>query len=68
MKASIENHEFEKARFYSQEERKERDHLKQLREKYKLDSNPAFNVGREEIERAVSKLIGNVDDSGTKST
>jgi ATP-dependent Clp protease ATP-binding subunit ClpC len=62
MKASIENHEFEKARFYSQEERKERDNLKQSREKYKLDNNPAFNVGRAEIERAMSKLIGSAGD------
>ena len=57
MEASIANHEFEKARFYSQEERKERDNLKQLREKYKLDNNPAFKVGREEIDRAINKLI-----------
>jgi ATP-dependent Clp protease ATP-binding subunit ClpC len=68
MEASIANHEFEKARFYSQEERKERDNLKQLREKYKLDNNPAFNVGREEIERAISKLIGNADDSDSTSS
>jgi ATP-dependent Clp protease ATP-binding subunit ClpC len=68
MEASIANHEFEKARFYSQEERKERDNLKQLREKYKLDNNPAFNVGREEIERAIRKLIGNADDSDTTSS
>ena len=80
MEASIANHEFEKARFYSQEERKERDNLKQLREKYKLDNNPAFNVGREDIERAVSKLVGipieairrspngNPDDSGPTSS
>ena len=68
MEASIANHEFEKARFYSQEERKERDNLKQLREKYKLDKNPAFNVGPEEIERAISKLIGNADDSDSTSS
>jgi len=68
MEASIANHEFEKARFYSHEERKERDNLKQLREKYKLDNNPAFNVGREEIERAISKLIGNADDSDSTSS
>jgi ATP-dependent Clp protease ATP-binding subunit ClpC len=61
--ASIANHEFDKARFYSQEERKERDNLKQLREKYKLDNKPAFHVGREEIERAVTKLIGNANNS-----
>jgi ATP-dependent Clp protease ATP-binding subunit ClpC len=68
MEGSIANHEFEKARFYSQEERKERDNLKQLREKYKLDNNPAFNVGREEIERAISKLIGNADDPDSTSS
>ncbi len=62
MEASIANHEFEKARFYSQEERNKRDNLKQLREKYKLDNNPAFNIGREEIERAISKLMGNAND------
>ena len=58
MEASIANNEFEKARFYSHEERKERDNLKQLREKYKLDDNPALVVRREDIERAVSKLAG----------
>jgi ATP-dependent Clp protease ATP-binding subunit ClpC len=59
---SIANHEFEKARFYSREERKERDNLGQLREKYKLDNDPPFNIDREQIERAISKLIGNVED------
>jgi ATP-dependent Clp protease ATP-binding subunit ClpC len=68
MDTSIANHEFEKARFYSQEERKERDNLQQLRGKYKLDNNPAFNVGREQIERAISKLIGNADDSDSTSS
>ncbi|MGA7928248.1 MAG: hypothetical protein WCA20_19940 [Candidatus Sulfotelmatobacter sp.] len=42
----IANHEFEKARFYSQEERKERENLKQVREKYKLDDTPAFSLKR----------------------
>jgi ATP-dependent Clp protease ATP-binding subunit ClpC len=68
MEASIANYEFEKARFYSQEERKERDNLKQLREKHNLDNNPAFNVGREEIDRAISKLIGNADDSDSTAS
>jgi ATP-dependent Clp protease ATP-binding subunit ClpC len=62
--SSIANHEFEKARFYSDEERKERDNLKSLREKYKLQNTPALNVGRKEIEKAVSKLGGNSADSG----
>ena len=58
MEASIENHEFEKARFYSGEERQERNNLEQLRKKYNLDENPAWNIRREDIERAVSKLAG----------
>ena len=68
MEASIADHEFEKARFYSQEERKERDNLKQLREKYKLNDNPALTVRREEIEKAVSKLVGNGHDSDSRSS
>ena len=58
MEASVADLEFEKARFYSQEEGKERDNLKQLHEKYKLDNNPVFVVGREEIERAISLMVG----------
>jgi ATP-dependent Clp protease ATP-binding subunit ClpC len=65
MEASIANHEFEKARFYSQEERKERENLKQLREKYSFDKNPALKVSREEIEKAVSRLVGNPDNSAS---
>ena len=58
MEASIENHEFEKARFYSGEERQERNNLEQLRKKHNLDENPAWNIRREDIERAVTKLAG----------
>src|SRR2546421_1841818 len=36
MENAIANHEFEKARFYSDEERKERENLRALREKYHL--------------------------------
>ena len=54
MAVSIANHEPEKARFYSAEQRKELDNLRQLREKYKLD----VKIHRENIERAVSKLVG----------
>jgi ATP-dependent Clp protease ATP-binding subunit ClpC len=65
MEASVANNEFEKARFYSQEERKERDNLKHLREKYKLDNNPALNISREEVEKAASKLVCNSGDIAT---
>ena len=68
MEASVANHEFEKARFYSQEERKERDNLEQLREKYKLNDNPALTVRREEIEKALSKLLGTGHDSDSRSS
>ena len=62
MENSIANHEFEKARLYSDEERKERHNMGELREKYKLDNNPALTVSREEIERAVSKLLDTPED------
>lgn len=65
MESAIANHEFEKARFYSDEERKERGNLKGLREKYKLYENPALTVRPEEIERAVSKLLDTPDDLGS---
>ena len=58
MEAAIANHEFEKARFYSDEEKIERANLGPLIKKYKLDENAAFAVGREEIESAVSKISG----------
>jgi ATP-dependent Clp protease ATP-binding subunit ClpC len=58
MESAIANHEFEKARFYSGEERKERENLRNLRTSYKLDESPALTVGREDIEKVVSKLTG----------
>jgi ATP-dependent Clp protease ATP-binding subunit ClpC len=56
--ASIANHEFEKARFYSGEEKKERLILIELRKKHNLDATGAFTVDRKEIESAVSKIAG----------
>jgi ATP-dependent Clp protease ATP-binding subunit ClpC len=58
MENAIQNHEFEKARFYSNEERKERENLRQLRTTHKLEESPALIVGREDIENVVSKLTG----------
>jgi ATP-dependent Clp protease ATP-binding subunit ClpC len=65
IEAAVANHEFEKARFYSEEERKVRDNLKELHEKYKLDNSPAFNISPQEIDKAVSKLVGNSGDSAS---
>jgi ATP-dependent Clp protease ATP-binding subunit ClpC len=58
MENAIQNHEFEKARFYSDEERKERENLKALREKYHLDETSTGVVGREDIEDVVSRWTG----------
>jgi len=58
MENAIANHEFEKARFYSDEERKERENLRALREKYHLDDSSTGVVGREDIEDVVSRWTG----------
>src|SRR5467141_2284950 len=58
MENAIANHEFEKARFYSEEERKEKENMRQLREKYNLDDSSAGIVTREDIEDVVSRWTG----------
>jgi ATP-dependent Clp protease ATP-binding subunit ClpC len=55
---AIANHEFEKARFYSDEERKERENLRALRDKYHLDESSTGVVNREDIEEVVSRWTG----------
>ena len=55
MENAIANHEFEKARFYSDEERKERENLSSLREKYHLDQSSSAVVGREVVEEVISR-------------
>ncbi|MGA3371236.1 MAG: Clp protease N-terminal domain-containing protein [Terracidiphilus sp.] len=52
---AIQNHEFEKARFYSDEERKERESLRALREKYHLNDSASSAVGREDVEEVISR-------------
>ena len=58
MENAIANHEFEKARFYSDEERKERENLRALRDKYHLDDSSSGIVTREDIEDVVSRWTG----------
>ncbi len=58
MENAITNHEFEKARFYSDEERKERENLRLLSEKYKIDETAMGVVTREDIEEVVSRWTG----------
>ena len=58
MENAIANHEFEKARFYSDEERKERENLRLLREKYNLDESAAAAVTKDDIEDVVVRWTG----------
>src|SRR5258708_18882257 len=58
MESAIAEHDFEKARFYSEEERKEKENLRQLRERYKLDDATTGIVTREDIEEVVSRWTG----------
>ncbi len=55
MADSIANQEFEKARYYSDEERKERNNLLLLREKHGLNDIPPLTVGREDVDRIIAK-------------
>ena len=55
MEDCIANHEFEKARFYSMEERKERENLLALRETYKLDDSAPAIVGLKDVEEMVAR-------------
>ena len=58
MENAIANHEFEKARFYSDEERKERENLRLLREKYNIDETAMGVVTQEDIEEVVARWTG----------
>ena len=58
MENAIANHEFEKARFYSDEERKKRENLRVLREKYNLDDTSTGVVTKDDIEDVVARWTG----------
>jgi ATP-dependent Clp protease ATP-binding subunit ClpC len=51
---AIANHEFEKARFYSDEERKEKQSLQVLREKHHLSDSSSM-VGRDQIQEVITR-------------
>jgi ATP-dependent Clp protease ATP-binding subunit ClpC len=53
MENAIANHEFEKARFYSDEERKEREKLRALREQH--PESPSAVVGADEVKEMISR-------------
>ncbi len=58
MENAIANHEFEKAKFYSEEERKERENLRVLSEKYHLDQKDVSTVTIDDIEDVVARWTG----------
>ena len=58
MENAIANHEFEKARFYSDEERKERENMRLLRDKYNLDESAIGVVTKADIEEVVARWTG----------
>ncbi|HKF48191.1 MAG TPA: Clp protease N-terminal domain-containing protein [Terracidiphilus sp.] len=55
LEAAIANHEFEKARFYSDEEKKEREKLRELREKHHVDNSEAGTVLSEDVEAVIAR-------------
>jgi ATP-dependent Clp protease ATP-binding subunit ClpC len=55
MDSAVANHEFEKARFYSDEESKERENLRVLREKYSPEDAPSNEVSREDVEEVIAR-------------
>ena len=55
MEFAVANHEFEKARFYSDEERKERENLTALRERLHLDESATGTVTRDDVEAAIAR-------------
>jgi ATP-dependent Clp protease ATP-binding subunit ClpC len=55
---SIANHEFEKARFYTDEAKKERENLRALRERYKLDDSSSSVVSGQDVEETITSWAG----------
>jgi ATP-dependent Clp protease ATP-binding subunit ClpC len=49
------NHEFEKARFYSNELNKEKENLRALKERLQPESPSSMIVGKEEVAEVVSR-------------
>ena len=58
MENAIANHEFEKARFYSDEERKERENLRRLQTRQEVDQAVTATVGKDDIEEVVARWTG----------
>ncbi len=55
MDSAVANHEFEKARFYSEEERKERENLRLIEGKYSAKEMASSIVSREDVEATIMR-------------
>jgi ATP-dependent Clp protease ATP-binding subunit ClpC len=53
---AVSSHEFEKAKFYSEEEGKQRENLRQLRAKYNLEATSTVTL--DDIESVVARWTG----------
>jgi ATP-dependent Clp protease ATP-binding subunit ClpC len=58
MENCIANHEFEKARVHSDEERKERENLRELLKKHGIDEAASSRVTREDVEEVLARWTG----------
>jgi ATP-dependent Clp protease ATP-binding subunit ClpC len=58
METAFVNLEYDEARFYSSEERKERENLRELRSRLRLDEFSLATVTRDDIEEVVSRWTG----------
>jgi ATP-dependent Clp protease ATP-binding subunit ClpC len=66
MQDAIADHEFDKARSYSEEERREREQLQRLREKYSVDERARGTVTRQDIEEVLRRWTGiSIEAEGT---
>lgn len=55
LEKAVANHEFKKARFYSEEQRKEEGNLRALREKFPVDDSSAAIVGADQLKEVVTR-------------
>jgi ATP-dependent Clp protease ATP-binding subunit ClpC len=65
--SALQNKEFEKARFYTEELKKQREIMEGLQQKYKIDEKTAGTVTRDDIEKIVSQRTGIPIESLRKS-
>ncbi|HKD80540.1 MAG TPA: Clp protease N-terminal domain-containing protein [Candidatus Angelobacter sp.] len=58
MENAVANHEFDKARFYSDEERKQREALEELEKKFKIEVDNTGTVTVEHVEEVLARWTG----------